>query len=225
MRKSLLLATIAVFALFSCKKKDNTPSNSANLMFVHACAPGATPINVDGKVSGTSVAGATNISFLKNSGYKPVTAASGLTISFAVTGLAQLCTGTGSLAVGSSYTAFAGGNVTAPSLLFTTDDLSAPTAGNAKIRFVNLCADGLSASCYVGATKLDSNVSYMKCTPYYTVAATTAKVAMIDQVVLTNSAQLINQNLVAGKIYTYIFTGSSTGSGTSSLMLTMIANN
>ena len=58
-----------------------------------------------------------------------------------------------------------------------------------------------------------------------TFQATTAKVGMFDQVTPTNSGLILTQGLSAGKIYTFILTGTSTGSGTSVLTLTAINNN
>jgi len=57
------------------------------------------------------------------------------------------------------------------------------------------------------------------------VAATTGKVGMFDQVTPTNSGIITSQALVAGKIYTFIFTGTAAGTGSSVLTLTPINNN
>lgn len=224
MRNLLSLSVLASIILFgSCKKKDVAPTNMANVMFVHGVTVGSTPINIDGRINDAAISGASNISFLKNSGYISVNVASGAKVSFMVNGGAQLSAGSADLAASAFYTAFAGGYVQSPSFLITTDDLSAPATGKAKVRFVNLCADNLNtASCYVGTVKLDSNIGYLHYTPFYSVTATSAKVAMVDQYVLSNSAQINSQQLAAGKIYTFMLTGTSTGAGTSALTLTAI---
>jgi len=156
MKKILVSFSIiaAIIAFSACKKTNkSTPSTNANVMFVHACAAGATTINLDGKANGSTVAGAANMAFLKGSGYQPIAAGSGVDLSFFVTGLNILTHSAESLTANTYYTAFAGGSITAPSFVFTTDDLSAPSSGNAKIRFVNLSPDNLTTSCYVGTTK------------------------------------------------------------------------
>ncbi len=228
MRKSFLsLSVLAVALCFTaCKKKDNTPANTAKIMFVHGCAAGATPINLDAKVNGVAVAGAANKAFKQTSGYQNITSGAS-SISFFVTGLSELVSGSATTVTNSSYTAFAGGSITAPSFVFATDDLAAPASGMAKVRFVNLCPDGLNTSCYVGPAKIDSNVGYKTCTPFYQVAvsSTTVKIAMIDQAVLTNSGQLNAEQLSAGKIYTFVLTGTAAGTGSSALTLTRIGNN
>jgi len=217
----LIIAIAATFS--SCKKKDNTSPATANLMFVNACAAGATTVNLDGKVSGTTIVGASNIGFLKNSGYKSVAAGTS-DISFFVTGLNQLTHASESMVAGSYYSVFAGGSITQPVLVFSADDRTAPATGMAKVRFVNLCPDNLTTSCYIGTVKVDSNVAYQTVTPFIQVAAGTIKVGMFDQTTLTNSAIINSQVLAAGTIYTFIFTGTSTGSGSSVLTLTPITN-
>jgi len=221
----LSLSVIAIVAFAACKKSNPAPANSAYVMFVHGCAAGATTINLDGRANNATVPGAGNMVFLKNSGYQPVTAASSVALSFFVTGLNALNGATESLTANAHYTAFAGGSITAPAFVFVADDITAPASGMAKVRFVNLSPDNLTTSCYIGTTKVDSNVAYQACTPYIQVAPTTAKISMIDQVVLSNSGQITSQAIVAGKIYTFMFTGTATGSGTSVLALTAINNN
>jgi len=222
MRK-LLLAIVAVTVGFtSCKKKENPAPTTASVMFVNGCA-GTTGVDV--AVNSVSQGG--NLAFLKNWGYKQITAGTSTSINFTLTNLGTpLTSSTESLAVGAHYSAFAAGLITGTSLVFTTDDLTAPAAGMAKVRFVNLSSDTLSTSCYIGATKLFSDITYKSCTPFKEVAAASGvKVAMVDQTVLTSSGDLTGQNLAAGKIYTFMLTGTAKGTSSSVLTLTMIGNN
>lgn len=221
-------AIVCIVAFGACKKSTPAPANNAMVMFVNGCTA-QTTTNLDGKLGGTAVSGATNIAYNKNSGYKTVTANASAALSFGITGLGSTLVsdpGTENLAVNGHYTVYAGGISSTPSFVFSTDDLTAPASGNARIRFVNLCADNLNVSCYVGASKVDSNVAYKTCTPFFEVPASTGKVAMIDQVVLTNSAEILSQSLSSGKIYTFIFTGTATATTTAAaLTLSVIANN
>jgi hypothetical protein len=218
-----ILAFAAIIVAPSCSKKDNGPSNSAQVMFVHGSAAGATTINLDAKLSNTNNPVATNIQFLRNSGYQTVTAGTGLTLSFFVTGLNQLASQTVNLNANTHYTAFASGSITAPGIVFTADDLTAPAAGKAKVRFANLSPDGLNAVCYVSGLTVDSNVASRTCTPFTEVAASsTTVVSMSDH---SHIGLINNQQLIAGKIYTFMLTGTSTGTGTSEITLTAITNN
>jgi len=225
MKKYLFLFPVLAVVFASCTKSNNSPSTNASVMFVHGCATGTTSVNLNGEANNATVTGASNLAFLTNSGYQVVPSGS-VNLSFFVTGLSVLTSETEGLTANTFYTAFAGGSITSPTLVFTSDDLSAPTSGNAKVRFVNLSPDGVVTSCYVGSTKVDSNVASESCTPFFEVSANTAgtKIGMFETT-LTNSAIINSQVLSAGKIYTFMFTGTATGSGTSVLTLTAITNN
>jgi hypothetical protein len=215
-----------ILGFTACKKKSNDGGNNASIMFVHGAAAGATTVNLDARLGNIPVNGATNIQFLRNTGYVSVAPAAAIDLSFFVTGLNQLCAQTVGITAKTHYSAFASGSITAPGVVFVTDDLTSPTSGMAKVRFVNLSPDHLTTDCYIGTVKVDSNVGYQGCTAFHEIATTvSAKVSMIDQVVPANSGILTGQVLAAGKIYTYIFTGSVTGSGSSLLALSYINNN
>ncbi len=218
----ILLAIVAV--LPACKKSSSSPA-TASVMFVHGCAAGATNISLDGRIDNVAVSGAVNIQFRQSSGYRQTLPVTGSTLSFFVTGLNILASTPVTFAANSHYTAFASGSITAPGILITTDDLATPASGMAKIRFVNLSPDGLITSCYYGTTKLDSNIGYKTATPFYEVAAGSVKIGMVDQTILTNAGLINSQVLSAGKIYTFMLTGSATGSGSSIITLTAISNN
>jgi hypothetical protein len=226
MKKALLsLSVIAVvFSFSACNKKDTTPPNTASVMFVNGCA-GAS--NVDVSVNGTKLNSASNLAFLKNSGYQSITAGSN-TLAYTLTATGTpLVNTTQTLTASVHYSFFTGGLVTGTSttFVFTTDDVTAPSSGKAKVRFINLSSDNLNTSCYIGSVKIDSNVGYKTCTPFFEIMPTTAKVSIIDQAVLSNSGEILGQSIVAGKIYTFMLTGTSGGNGSSALTLTAINNN
>jgi Domain of unknown function (DUF4397) len=225
--RRILLAIVAVTVGFtSCKKKESPAPTTASVMFVNGCA-GA--VNLDAFVNNTKLNEASNIAFLKNSGYKQVTAASGVNIVFSLTGQGTpLMNGTESLTIGKNYSAFGAGLVNNNAFVFTTDDLTVPSAGKAKVRFINLSADNLNTDCYVAGVKLDSNITYKTCTPFVEVNPGTAlKILMVDKVNASYSGELLGQTLAVGKIYTFMLTGTSAvgASGSSVLTLTMIGNN
>ena len=218
-----VLATVVFFG--ACKKSSSSPSNSASVMFVNDCTP-QTTLNLDASVNNTNVSSGTNLAYGSSSGYQYVTAGTGAVINFKLTGLNTLfATTTQSLTVNDKYSVFVGGIFTTPIVVFAADDLTAPSSGMAKIRFVNLCADGLNTDCYVGINKVDSNVAYGNCSAFVEVPATTAAVQMNDHSVAAKFASLANQQLTAGKIYTIMLTGTVSGSGSAALKLTSINNN
>jgi len=229
MKKALLSLSVltVMFAFAACKKNNPAPANTASVMYVNGCA-GAS--NVDVSVNGTKLASASNLAFSKNSGYQSVTLNPTTTsIAYALTATGTpLVNGTETLTVNGHYTAFAGGLVTgtSTSFVFTSDDLTAPASGMAKVRFVNLSSDNLNLNCFIGSQKIDSGVTMGSVTPFFSVTATTSATLLLqDPANPTKLAQLTAQTYSAGKIYTVMLTGTSTGTLTSALMLTTISNN
>ena len=221
---SILSLAIIAFAA-SCSKPKSSPATTASVMFVHGCASGTTNVSLDAEIGGVKVNGATSLSFLSKSGYEQVTAGSGINLSFFVSGLSQLTNQTVSMTVNNHYSAFAGGSITSPGICYTTDDLTAPTSGMAKVRFVNLSPDNLNTNCYLGTVKVDSNIGYLACSSFHNVAAGTGLVGMYDQTTPSKSGVISSQTLVSGKIYTFMLTGTASGSGSSVYTLTLINNN
>jgi hypothetical protein len=220
-------SAFALALLFSaCSKKDSGPSNTASVMFVNGTA-GTTGIYA--KADNTALSGVSNLAFQASSGYQNLTAGTGVAINYYLTSLGTpLCNGTADLTAGIHYSVFAGGLITSPSFLVVTDDVSAPTSGNAKVRFVNLSSDNLNEAFSIGTQKIDSNVAFNTCTPYFQVSvASSVGILAADPLHLTASyiAQLSNQTFTSGKIYTILLTGTSTGTAASALSLTVISNN
>ncbi len=218
----LSLTALAIIGFASCKKSDNTPSNSASAMFVNGCT-GTT--NVNATSGTTSVSGASNIAFMKSSGYQYVTAGTD-SIAFVLTSLGTpLKTGIAALTANTHYSVFVGGLVTAPSFVVTTDDLSATTSGNAKVRFVNLSNDSLSETADVGSTAFATAIGSQSASSFSEVTAGSYTIKAGDPANISTVVSLGPTQLSAGKIYTVILTGTLTGTGTSGLTLTVIGNN
>lgn len=207
----------------SCKKKTNdTPANSAQVMYVHGCAGAET---LYGTANNTQVTGATSLNIFKSSGYQYVTAGS-VGIGFTVAGInTVLAAGTKSLTVGAHYSAFAGGLLTNPSLVFATDDLTAPASGKAGIRFVNLSPDAYRFAVNVGGAVTDSGITSQSVTAFRQVAAGSVNVRIGDPTNLNTVVDAGSRQLSSGKLYTLMLTGTSGGSGAGGYTLTMIQNN
>ena len=221
---SLLVSAIAIAAIFSaCTKNKTGPNTNASVMFVNGCA-GATGIYT--KVNGTNV-GPSNIGFFGKSDYLNVTAGTA-NISFYLNGAASgtlLSSGAPALTANTHYSIFVGGIITSPAFVTVTDDLAAPTSGNAKIRFINLSSDNLNSSFSVGVQTLDSNIVYTECSPFYQVTAGNYTLKGGDPSNISTIATIPGAVLAAGKMYTVMLTGSQTGTATSALTLTLLNNN
>jgi hypothetical protein len=234
MKKLVLsVSVLALAALFaSCSKSSNSSPSTASVMFVNG-SDGTTPVN--SQANGASVSGASNIAFQGNSNYQNVTAGSSVNLAFilASSGL-PLVSGSANLVAGGHYTAYAGGKITAPTFTYTSDDLTAPTSGNAKVRLVNLSSDSLSLTGTIATTSGSINfgssssplVSGSLTTSAFTsVAAGSYKIVVEDPLHLASTVILNSQTFAAGKIYTVIYTGVGAGTGTSVYTATVISNN
>ena len=213
-----IVAVVVAFA--ACKKNNPAPSNNANVMFVNGCA-GTSNINV----TANSAAIATNLAFSANSGYQNISAGSD-NISFVLTSTGTpLVTATSTFTVNQHYSYFLGGLVnTSPSLLLT-DDLTAPGSGSVKIRLVNLSHDALSITGNAGATAFATGIASISGSSFTSIPAGTYVIKVGDPSNISSVVSVPSQNYSAGKIYTVIYTGTSTGTLTSALAVTVIANN
>lgn len=211
MRKLLFGLSLPVIALYlsSCSKSSSPAPSTSSVMFVNGYFTGTSSVNLDAYSNGISVPGATAIPLLGNSGYQQITSGSGIALAFYPAGIATKLVGqTVNLSIGSYYSAFAGGSITQPSMVFSADDLTAPATGMAKCRFVNLSPDSLNLNCFIGAPKVDSGVSYLTVTPFFTVTAGSYNIGLYDQASSNKNAQLASKQLSAGRIYTFVLTGS-----------------
>ena len=223
----LSLSVVAIAFVFSgCSKNNSGPSNTASVMFVNGCNGSS---NIDTKVKNAKVSAASNLAYFHNSGYQTVAAGTSVGVNFYLTNQGTpVCNNTIPLTANAHYSIFAGGIITAPSFVITTDDLTAPTNDSVKVRFINLSSDSLNETFYIGSQKLDSNVTYTSCTPFYKISATTGTPVLVQDplhAAPTYIAQISAQPFIAGKIYTIMLTGTSAGSGASALTLTVINNN
>lgn len=227
MKKVLFLLSAVSASLFfgACHKSSSSPSITANVMFVNGCTgAGLTQVTANG----ASIPGASALGFLNYSPYQSINeGAVSMAWSINTSGLiTPLVSQTVSITAGSHYSVYAGGIFTKPAFIFATDDMTAPAAGFAKVRFVNLSGDTLNENCYIGATSVATNVGYGMITSFYPVAAQTgATVLFQDPANPTKLATLVNQTFAAGKIYTIMLTGISVGTGSTALGLKFINNN
>jgi len=215
-----------VFVFSGCTKNNDGSGNEAQVMFVNGCSG---TNDVDVKVNGVVAAGSGSISYFGNSGYQGFSANSNLNIDFYLLQGTYLIGATRNFTQHYRYTVYAGGLVTSPSFVVTTDEFPTLPSGKAAVRFINLSNDSLNESFSVGAATLDSNIGYTICSPYFEIAASSGTgVTAVDPRYTSSPflATLPSQAFSAGKIYTVMLTGSSTASTAPAVLkLTVIQNN
>ncbi len=219
--KCLLTAGCSIIIFQSCSKSA-APLNSANVSFVNGCLS-APSIGV--KANNTSISGATDIPFLANSGYRYVVAGRDVYLTF-YTGTGPFASRTVNIAASDNYSAFIGGTLSNPMYLFTTDDLTPPQPGKAKVRFVNLSPDNINESVATNDTLVAQGIATNTVSTFYEVKQGGYFMSPFDPGHSSTTISGDTVALVAGKIYTVMLTGTLADSGTTSgLMLTVIHNN
>lgn len=218
-----LLVAGSVFAVSSCKKSSNPPSTTARVNFVNGCA-GTSALGLN--VNGTPIPSASALTYLKASGYQSFTAGAD-SFDVIVSSIAQSLVSTQQqTTANSSYSIFAGGLSTKGSLIFTTDDLTAPTGNTAKVRLINACADtnaleGTATQGSTAAVEFGSNLGYASASSFTSVNAGTYKVVVLQPSNPVSAIDTSNVQFNAGKIYTVMFSGNTAGG----YHLTVFANN
>lgn len=229
-----LLTTIALSAtlLFmnSCKKdKDDSPSEPSNYMVVHS-SPGSSPVELyldDVKASASAVpyGNASAYATIAAKQYNVKLAASNTINAIAETSV--------NLNSGRFYSIYAYDTLLSGKIkvFATEDDLAAPAAGKAKVRFLHLsptdvAVDILANNTVVfGNRKFADNVS----------DGSKANFAQLDAGTYTIDVKLAGSNagslltvpgitVEAGKIYTVIARGKVTGTGDAALGVQLITN-
>ena len=220
----LLIAVCSSSAILDGCRKSSAPVNSTSIMFVNGCFSAS---SVSVKANSVGVDGASGIVYLANSGYKYVTAGSGVNLTFFEgSSDVPLANRTENLAAASHYSAFLGGSESAPLYAFTTDDLTPPPPGNAKLRFVNLSPDDIDETATVNDSIIVQGVALNNVSSFCVLKAGKYALGGFDP---RNGGTTIPTTdslaFSAGKIYTVLLTGSATGTLTNGLLISVIKNN
>jgi hypothetical protein len=219
------LGLLAALALTGCSDDNNTnpaaPASQAQVMVVHASpdAPGV-DLLVDGTVAKS------NLAFPSGTSYLGV--ASGTrNVKVNVTGTSTTVIEANlALAGGTNYSVFACDSVSKLGAIVLTDDLTAPAAGKAHVRFVHLSPNAPAVDVAVtGGPVLFANKSFKGYSDFAPVTAGTydleVRLAGTGTVVLP----LPGITLTAGKIYTVFARGFVGGAGPQALGAQIVANN
>ncbi len=221
----VVLAALAGFTLTGCSD-DNTPNPffptpRARVMAVHA-SPDAPAVDllVDGAVAGTGLA------YPSNTGYLAVDAGS-RNVKVNVAGTATtVINATLPLASGAAYSVFAVDSVASIEALVVTDDLTAPAAGKAHVRFIHLSANAPAVDVAVtGGPVLFANQSFRGFTAFTPVDAGTYDLEVRAAGTGTVVLALPGIALQSGRIYTVFARGFLGGSGAQALGAQIIVNN
>lgn len=216
-----VLGLAAAVALAGCRDNPYTPRPKANVMSVHA-SPDAPAVDllVDNSVAGS------NLAYPNNTGYlqvKPGTR--NLKINVAGTTTTVIDENL-RLSPAASYSVFATGPVAGIAPLVLTDNLAAPAAGKAHVRFVHLSPDAPAVDVAVqGGAVVFGNKSFRDYTDFTPLGAGTydleVRLAGTNTVVLP----LPGITLEAGRIYTVFARGFVAGAGAQALGAGIIVNN
>ncbi len=212
---------LLIVGCLSACTKSSAPLNSANVMFINGCLSAS---SVTVKANSVPVNGGSAIPFLGYSGYQSVTAGSGINLTFLSSGVA-FANRAVNITAPNHYSAFVGGDVANPVYVFTTDDLTPPSKGNAKLRFVNLSLDNISETMTANDSIITQGIGPDSVSAFFLLRAGKYALGMFDPA--NDSIGTTTDSLVftSGKIYTVLLTGTQLGSGTTGLLLTTTKNN
>jgi hypothetical protein len=220
--KLLALLSIILLLASSCVKdlSNDEPQNAAALNVVNA-SPGPLVINFflnNNLVNGPALGYAQESKYIvTSSGTKKFDAATGGTFN-------SLVTATIALENDKYYSVFITGENNSLSTFLTQDDLSAPPAGKAKVRFMNLSPDGgIFALAVKGGTTLFPAQDYKTTSAFTTIDPG----VYIFELKTPNGTVEFEASLdvVAGKIYTVWAGGLKDGVDNLDLRLLIRSNN
>lgn len=217
---SVILMSSAV--LFTSCKKEEDVHEHANVMVVHASpdAPG-----VDLLVDGTKKNSAA-LNFPNNTGYLELEAGTrNLKVNVAGS-TTTVINADVPFTKDMSYSVFAVDSVSVISAIVLTDDLTAPAAGNAHVRFIHLSPDAPAVDVAVASTGdvVFGNKAFKEYTAFTPLAA--GSYSLDVRVAGTSTVALVlpTITLEAGKIYTVYAKGFLGGTGAQALGAEIIVN-
>ena len=217
---ALLAAGCLLLATSACQKSSSSSSN-AQVMFVNGSV-GATSTSL--AVNGATLANASNIAYLGNSGYQAATAGNA-TLTATLTGVGSIGSVTSTLTANDNYSVFECGTILADSIIIVNDAMPSPSATYAYVRLVNTSSD-TSATAITGAvgnTVVGSNIAYAAASGWTQVTPGSYSITAFNVKEPGNVATLSATQVNAGKFYTLLYSGNSAQSV--GFKLTVINNN
>lgn len=218
-----VLSVISLIVV-SCSTTGVSPSNYSRIQIVNTI-PGSLPL--DCAINYTKVNSVT-LAFPNSTGYISTTSGSKfVTIKPTSTPSADSLAGANvTLKKDSSYSLFFSGQTGAYRKIFVRDDLTVPTTGRAKIRFVNASVSSGSVDVTVNAVIGFKSIAFGAVGNFIEVPAGTYEFKVFSTGTATGTlTTLSNQLLADGKVYT-IYAQGTVGSAiaTSAFGLSLVAN-
>jgi len=178
------------------------------------------------KANSVAVEGASGIPFWGSSGYKYVNAGSLVNLTFYTdnnsTAFANRAV---NISAPNHYSAFLGGGAGNPMFVFTTDDLTPPSKGNAKLRFVNLSPANINETVTANDSIIAQGIAPDSISSFLLLREGKYKLGMFDNSGSGFTTMTDSLIFTSGKIYTVMLTGALPGSGGGGLALTVTLNN
>lgn len=226
-KKMIALAAFALAVMSvvtSCKKDDDDdkpqPAANASVMLIHA-SPDAPLVDilVDNAVA------VEDVDFLDNTDYLSLTSGT-RNVKLNVAGTATTAFNADvPLSGNKNYSVFAIDSVSKLSALVLEDDLTAPAAGKAHVRFVHLSPNAPAVDIAVtGGSVVYSDYSFKEASPFTPLAAGTYNLEVRLAGTSTVVLPLPNISLANGMIYTVYARGFVGGTGTQALGASIIMN-
>lgn len=228
------LALVAVFAAaFSSCSKDNEPGapapQTAKVMVVHA-SPNAPAVDV--RINNGTTPAITNLAFPNNTGYADVPAGNvNIKVSQTGTTTPNVIDATVQLNANTNYSVIALDSLSKIKASVVVDNLAAPAAGKAHVRFFHLSpnAPTVSITTVGGTTTLFANRSFNDQNTNAAFANfTPVDAGTVNLEVRANNAVVLTLPplaLQAGKIYTVFARGFLNGTGNQALNAQVITHN
>ncbi len=193
-----LLSAITIFSLNSCVKGEESSLNISSLSVIHA-SPGLPAI--DFYYNGARINGDSIIAYgdtIPNKFFNSGTAS--IVVKKYISSTTYISTSI-DLQSEKNHSFFVVGKPNEVTYLFTTDDLTAPASGKAKLRFINLSPDAANLSFKINSINLFGSMAFKSYSEFSPVDPGEQKISIHDSV---SGAILAEQNLniQAGKIYT-----------------------
>lgn len=193
-----LLSAIIIFSLNSCVKGEESSLNISSLSVIHA-SPGLPAI--DFYYNGARINGDSIIAYgdtIPNKFFNSGTAS--IVVKKYISSTTYISTSI-DLQSEKNHSFFVVGKPNEVTYLFTTDDLTAPASGKAKLRFINLSPDAANLSFKINSINLFGSMAFKSYSEFSPVDPGEQKISIHDSV---SGAILAEQNLniEAGKIYT-----------------------
>jgi len=216
---SVLMSSAVLFT--SCKKEEDVHEH-ANVMVVHASpdAPGVDLLVDDVKKNSAA------LNFPNNTGYLELEAGTrNLKVNVAGT-TTTVINADVPFTKDMSYSVFAVDSVSVISAIVLTDDLTAPAAGKAHVRFVHLSPDAPAVDVAVASTGdiVFGNKAFKEYTAFTPLDAGAYNLDVRVAGTSTVALVLPTITLEAGKIYTVFAKGFLGGSGAQALGAEIIVN-